>query len=181
MSWMPLKRFNIEKSLKSCYRIRSGQDNGCLIPGGSDGKESACSARELHLIPGSGRTPGEENGYPLQCSCLENCTDWGTSWATYSPWNSVWQWAGHCMATNTFTFKIRIKESIIENEKQNIVQKDYLRISFSSCSIIKYFKIKTYDNVLTVWSGGGRGVQDGEHVYTCGRFMLLYGKTNTIL
>ena len=29
--------------------------------------------------------------------------------------------------------------------------------------------------------GGGRGVQDGEHVYTCGRFMLVYGKTNTIL
>ena len=29
--------------------------------------------------------------------------------------------------------------------------------------------------------GGGRGVQDGEHVYTCGGFMLTYGKTNTIL
>ena len=29
--------------------------------------------------------------------------------------------------------------------------------------------------------GGGRGVQDGEHVYTCGGFMLMYGKTNTIL
>ena len=29
--------------------------------------------------------------------------------------------------------------------------------------------------------GGGRGVQDGEHVYTRGRFMLMYGKTNTIL
>ena len=29
--------------------------------------------------------------------------------------------------------------------------------------------------------GGGRGVQDGEHVYTCGRFMLMFGKTNTIL
>ena len=29
--------------------------------------------------------------------------------------------------------------------------------------------------------GGGRGVQDGEDVYTCGRFMLIYGKTNTIL
>ena len=29
--------------------------------------------------------------------------------------------------------------------------------------------------------GGGSGVQDGEHVYTCGRFMLIYGKTNTIL
>ena len=29
--------------------------------------------------------------------------------------------------------------------------------------------------------GGGRGLQDGEHVYTRGRFMLMYGKTNTIL
>ena len=29
--------------------------------------------------------------------------------------------------------------------------------------------------------GGGRGVQDGEHVYTRGEFMLMYGKTNTIL
>ena len=29
--------------------------------------------------------------------------------------------------------------------------------------------------------GGGRGVQDGEHVYTCGGFMLVYGKTNAIL
>ena len=29
--------------------------------------------------------------------------------------------------------------------------------------------------------GGGRGVQQGEHVYTCGGFMLMYGKTNTIL
>ena len=33
------------------------------------------------------------------------------------------------------------------------------------------------------WYGarGGRGVQDGEHLYTRGRFMLMYGKTNTIL
>jgi len=29
--------------------------------------------------------------------------------------------------------------------------------------------------------GGGRGVQDGEHVYTRGRYMLMYDKTNTIL
>ena len=29
--------------------------------------------------------------------------------------------------------------------------------------------------------GGGRGVQDGEYVYTCGRFMWMYGKTNTVL
>ena len=29
--------------------------------------------------------------------------------------------------------------------------------------------------------GGGRGVQDGQHVYACGRFMLMCGRTNTIL
>ena len=29
--------------------------------------------------------------------------------------------------------------------------------------------------------GGGRGVQEGEHMYTCGRFTSIYGKTNTIL
>ena len=32
-----------------------------------------------------------------------------------------------------------------------------------------------------VWGGRKEGVQDGEHVYTCGGFMLMYGKTNTEL
>ena len=42
------------------------------FPGGSEGKESTCNVGGLSLIPGSGRSPGEENGNPLQCSCLEN-------------------------------------------------------------------------------------------------------------
>ena len=48
------------------------------FPGGSDGKESACNAEDLALIPGSGRFLGEENGNSLQCSCLENSMDRGT-------------------------------------------------------------------------------------------------------
>ena len=40
------------------------------FPGGSDGKESACNVGDLGSIPGSGRSPGEEIGYPLQYSCL---------------------------------------------------------------------------------------------------------------
>ena len=36
------------------------------VPGGLDGKESACNAGDLALIPGSGRSPGEGNGNPLQ-------------------------------------------------------------------------------------------------------------------
>ena len=47
------------------------------FPGGSDGKESACNSGDLALIPGSGRSPGEENRYPLQYSCLENPMDRG--------------------------------------------------------------------------------------------------------
>ena len=39
---------------------------------GSDGKESACNAGDVGLIPGSGRSPGGGYGYPLQYSCLEN-------------------------------------------------------------------------------------------------------------
>ena len=45
------------------------------FPGGSDGKESACNAADLGLIPGLGRSPEEGNGNPLQYSCLENSMD----------------------------------------------------------------------------------------------------------
>ena len=43
--------------------------------GDSGGKESICSAGELGLIFGLGRSPGERNGYPLQYSCLGNPMD----------------------------------------------------------------------------------------------------------
>ena len=43
--------------------------------GGSDGKEPACNVGDPGSIPGSGRSPEEGNGYPLQYSCLENPMD----------------------------------------------------------------------------------------------------------
>ena len=52
------------------------------FPGGSDGKESACSVGDLGSIPGSGRSLGEGNGNPLQYSCLENPMDGGSWQAT---------------------------------------------------------------------------------------------------
>ena len=52
------------------------------LPGGSDGKESTFSAGDLGLIPRSGRSPREGNGYPLQYSCPENPMDRGAWWAT---------------------------------------------------------------------------------------------------
>ena len=52
------------------------------FPGNSDYKESVCNARDLGLIPGSGRSPGEENGNPLHYSCLENPMGRGAWWST---------------------------------------------------------------------------------------------------
>ena len=50
-----------------------------VFPGSSVGKESACNAEDLGLIPGLGRSLGERNGYQLQYSGLENsmdCIEW---------------------------------------------------------------------------------------------------------
>ena len=52
------------------------------FPGGSDGKASAYDAGDPGSIPGSGRSPAEGNGSPLQYSCLENPMDGGAWWAT---------------------------------------------------------------------------------------------------
>ena len=49
------------------------------FPGGSEVKASASNAGDLGSIPGSGRSPGEGNGNPLQYSCLENPMD-GEAW-----------------------------------------------------------------------------------------------------
>ena len=59
-----------------CVRIREG------FPCGSHGKESTCNVGDLDSIPGLGRSPGEGNGNPLQCSGLENSMDRGAWWAT---------------------------------------------------------------------------------------------------
>ena len=68
----------LNKRLSSLNKLK----NSCGLPYSSDGKESACNAGDLGSILGSGRSPGEGNGYPLQYSCLENSMDGGAWWAT---------------------------------------------------------------------------------------------------
>ena len=55
------------------------------FPGGTEDKESACSAGDLGSTPGLGRSPGEGKGYPPQYSCLEN-PHGQRSLVGYSPW-----------------------------------------------------------------------------------------------
>ena len=67
--------------------LEKGKDAHSSILGlplcGSAGKESTCNAGDLSSIPELGRSPGEENGNPLQYSCLENPVDReGAWWAT---------------------------------------------------------------------------------------------------
>ena len=60
--------------------------------GGSDDKEYACNTGDLSLIPGSGRSPGEGNSYPLQYSCLENFMDRGAWQAVTHGAAKSWTW-----------------------------------------------------------------------------------------
>ena len=70
-----------------------------MNPGGSDGKEPACSARDPDFIPGSGISTTAGNDNPLQYSCLENSKDRG-----------AWQVTVHGVteldATNCFTYDL---------------------------------------------------------------------------
>ena len=60
------------------------------FPGGSDGKESACSVGDPGSIPGSGRYPGVGNGKPLQILCLESSVNRGAWWATVRGVTESW-------------------------------------------------------------------------------------------
>ena len=75
-----------------------------IFPGGSAGKESAHNVGDLGLIPGSGRSLGEGNGYPLQYSCLENSIDRG-----------AWQVTIHGIAKGQTRFQVTNTHSGVLN------------------------------------------------------------------
>ena len=60
------------------------------FPGSSDGNESACNAGDPGSIPGSGRSPGEGYGNPLQYSCLGNSMDREVWWVTVHRVTKSW-------------------------------------------------------------------------------------------
>ena len=69
------------------YTVQSLCKYIVLLPRWLRGKGSACNVGDAGSIPGSGRSPEEGNGYPLQYSSLENSVDRGAWWATvHGPW-----------------------------------------------------------------------------------------------
>ena len=91
-SWTPTSNQQELKSIScqftylllSWYKRDSVRISLLVFPSSvwSDGKELTCNVGHPGLIPGSGRSPGEGNDYPLQYSCLKNSMDRGAWWAT---------------------------------------------------------------------------------------------------
>ena len=65
---------------------------GLGFPGGSEIKNLPANAGDMGLTPGSGRFTGEENGYPLQYSCLGNSMDRWAWWDTVHGVTKSWTW-----------------------------------------------------------------------------------------
>ena len=72
---MPVVVANDQKESPECVEVLKVSMNALGFPGGPEGKASAYNAGDPGLIPGSGRSPGEGNGNPLQYYCLENPMD----------------------------------------------------------------------------------------------------------
>ena len=86
--WVPPPIFCVLTESRHTFRTFKITFTNILdFPGGSDGEESACNVGDPGLIPGSGRCPGERNGYPLQYSCLKNSMDRG-AWQR-NPWGCI--------------------------------------------------------------------------------------------
>ena len=94
--------------MKSLNHVNAGLNfslfffNWSIVPGGSDDKESACNAADLGSIPGSGRSPGEWHGDPLQYSFLENSKDRGGWRATVHEVTKSQTWLSDCHAHSWF-------------------------------------------------------------------------------
>ena len=69
--------FNIVFHRAEIFKVLMKFSCQSWLPRWLSGKESACSAGDAGLIPGSGRSPGEGKGKPLQYTCLGNPVDGG--------------------------------------------------------------------------------------------------------
>ena len=100
-SLRPTLQNSMDVPLTTKHRITIWSSNSMS---GSNGKESACNAGHLGLIPGSGRYPGEDHGNPLQYSCQENPMDRRAWQATgYRVAKSQTQWKQLTTASNSMS------------------------------------------------------------------------------
>ena len=109
--------------------------------------ESARNVGHPGLNPGSGRSPGERNGTPLQYSCLENSMDGGALWATVHGVTKSWT------GLSDFIFTFTFNESIQHIKVFKVAKKRQAQIAFK---IEIYWKStwesrKRKSHLLTTW------------------------------
>ena len=117
--WLSL--FHMSKPQEWCFvtcEFTPASDSSGTVtfwhqPGDSDGKEPACSAGGLGLIPGSGRSPGGEYGNPLQYSCLENPMGRGTWQATVHGVTKSCTWLTEWLNTGSIHLKYKLGKWMI--------------------------------------------------------------------
>ena len=83
------------------------------FPGGSDDKESVCNAGDPGSVPGSGRSSGKGNGYPLQYSYLKNTMDRGSWLAIVNGLTEL----DMTERLNTFSLSLRVSMCFFESTK----------------------------------------------------------------
>ena len=124
------------------------------FPGGSDGKESACNVGDPGLIPGLGRSPGEGNGYSIQCSCPENLPWTGeTAGLQFLGLHRV----GQDWTTNTFAFTLSLRTShiirLLTWFENCVLVVDFnlfisIHICIYSCRVYTLFCLLSYGKLL---------------------------------
>ena len=119
------------------------------FPGGSGGKASTCNVGDLSFIPGSGRSPGEWNGNPLQYSCLENSMDGGALWAKVhgvaKSWIQLSDFSRHSLFSLSFHFW-KLTPAYLDIKQKRMHQKvsqvrNYVRLKWCLCNIYQWVLI----------------------------------------
>ena len=76
MQCSPYLKYRMSRMTHLVLELELAGQNVEGFPDSSSGKESACNAGDLSLIPGLGRSPVKGKGYPFQYSGLENSMDY---------------------------------------------------------------------------------------------------------
>ena len=126
------------------------------FPGSSNSKTSAYNAGDLGSIPGSGRSPGEGNGNPLQYSCLENPMDWGAWWATIHGVAKSRTW----LSNFTFTFFHVCIGFNIQKTQRGLMTPFCPDISVIQFLQRRQFRYLLFTNNRYKWTNSSKGIRE---------------------
>ena len=160
-TWVMVFPFNWPGVLQAMGSHRDGHDwvtelkwtelSWRVFPGGSDTKESACSAGDVGLITGLGRSLGEGNVNPLQYSCLEIPMDIG-AWG-YGPCGL--EKVGHDWATEWQLFRVTKAKTMGTpggNVTKNVFFQDEVQLTNNKPHICKVINLTTSDRWIDKWN-----------------------------